>query len=423
MSGDRMDDTIDPRRAFESMWSDLSGIGRDASTGGYRRFAWTGEDRSLREWFEQEASRRGLSVEVDRNGNQWAWWGEPGRDAVVTGSHLDSVPGGGAFDGPLGVVASFLAIDRLREQGVAPERPLAVLNFMEEEGGRFGLACLGSRLLSGATTAEHALGLKDDDGNTLADVIGVDRSRIGADLQALARIGVFVELHVEQGRWLDRDEEPIGVATAIWPHGRWRFCFEGEGNHAGTTRLEDRRDPMLPFVEVVAATRRLAEENGIVATLGRVRVDPNGTNAIPMRVDAWVDARGPEQELVERAIRGLETRAHDASAPHGVTAGLTQESWTGPVAFDERLRARILLALGDAGIDAPVLPTAAGHDAGILASKVPTAMLFVRNPTGISHSPEEHAQESDCVAGVDALAVVLRDLLEGPAFASREESG
>ena len=135
---------------------DLAGIGRDARRGGYSRHVFEPAELELREWFTAEAARRGLDVEVDRNGNLWAWWGPPGPGAVVTGSHLDSVPGGGAFDGPLGVVSGFLAVDALRAKGFIPARPVAVVAFAEEEGGRFGVACLGSRLLTGSIAAERA---------------------------------------------------------------------------------------------------------------------------------------------------------------------------------------------------------------------------------------------------------------------------
>ena len=405
------------RRTFDHTWAAIEPLGRDPRSGGYNRFAWTGVDLSLREWFAAESAKRGLAVEVDRNGNQWAWWGDPQPGSVVTGSHLDSVPGGGTFDGPLGIVSAFLAVDALQASGLVPDRSLAIVNFFEEEGARFGLACLGSRLMTGTTDADRARGLKDDSGTTLAEALtgtGLDARFLGTDTIALERIGVFVELHVEQGRHLAVSNDPVGIASSIWPHGRWHFCFAGEGNHAGTTRLEDRHDPMLPFAEVIGAARRVAEKSGAVATFGRVRVDPNGTNAIPAQVDTWLDARAAEEGTVTQVIRALEAAGAEAAARHGVELTVTQESWTPVVDFDASLRDRLLLSLDADGTSVPVLPTAAGHDAGILSSKVPTAMLFVRNPSGVSHSPHEHAEASDCVEGVIALTAVLQDLLTGP---------
>ncbi|MDH6235820.1 allantoate amidohydrolase [Cryobacterium sp. CG_9.6] len=402
------------RRSFNRLWSDLAPVGRDPRTGGYNRLAFTGVDLALREWFVGEAEARGLQVEVDQNGNQWAWWGTPEAHSVVTGSHLDSVPGGGAFDGPLGVVSSFLAVDALRAAGVAPRRSLAIVNFIEEEGSRFGLACLGSRLLTGAIDAERARGLTDANGCSFADTLkaaGISPLGLGADPEQLARVGVFVELHVEQGRYLMHGGASVGVASSIQPHGRWHFCFCGEGNHAGTTALADRHDPLLPFAEVVSAARHIALEHGAVSTCGRVRVDPNGTNVIATAVDAWFDTRGPTAESVTRVMDDLTRAGTAASDQHGVQLKVTQESSSPPVVFNVPLRDHLVQSLQVAGIDVPILATAAGHDAGILASTVPTAMLFVRNPTGISHSPNEFAAESDCIDGVVALATVLTSLL------------
>ncbi|WP_245155987.1 allantoate amidohydrolase [Nocardioides sp. 503] len=410
---------LDPTTSdFRTLWDELAPVGRDRRTGGYARFAWTREDATLREWFVGAARARGLDVEVDRNGNLWAWWGAPGDDAVVTGSHLDSVPGGGAYDGPLGVVSALLAVDRLRAQGVVPERPFAVVAFADEEGARFGVACMGSRLLSGAIGRDRALALRDDAGVTLAEALsaaGVDPAHAGRDEEALRRIGVFVELHVEQGRGLVDLDAPVGVASSIWPHGRWHHRFEGEGNHAGTTLIADRHDPMLPFADLVLGGREAAAELGAVLTVGRVLVGPNGTNAIPVTVDAWIDARAPEEATVRALVERVERLSRDAAGRRGVSVEVSEESWSGLVSFDAALRDRLAGAVaGLAPIGAvPVLGTGAGHDAGVLAAYVPTAMVFVRNPTGVSHSPAEHAEEADCVTGVHALASALEDLLTG----------
>jgi beta-ureidopropionase / N-carbamoyl-L-amino-acid hydrolase len=379
---------------FDALWAELEGVGR-APSGGYRRFAWTCEDLRLREWFASAAAARGLDLVVDRAGNQWAWWGSlndaPG---VVAGSHLDSVPDGGAFDGPLGVVSAFCAIDALHDKGFRPSRPLGVVNFADEEGARFGTACAGSRLLTGALTTERALALRDNDAVTLAEALrAAGRPAPSADPDALRRVGAFVELHIEQGRGLVDLDAPIGIGTVIWPHGRWRVELLGEANHAGTTRLADRRDPMLDYARLVLAARDAAQRHGALATCGKVRVEPNGVNAIPSRVTAWVDARAARPDAVRRVIAELPPS--------------TEESWTDETTFDGALREGIAAVLDHP----PQLATGAGHDAGILAAAgVPSAMLFVRNPTGVSHSPAEFAGRADCLAGVEALAAVLQDL-------------
>lgn len=391
---------------FTGMWADIEPIGRDKQSGGYRRFAFTDADATLREWFAGAASTRGLDVTLDRAGNQWAWWGNPDADGpgVVIGSHLDSVPDGGAFDGPLGVVSSFAALDALRERGFTPARPIAVANFGDEEGARFGIACAGSRILTGVLDADRARGLTDTDGVPMAEAItraGGDAAALGPDPVALQRIGTFVELHVEQGRGLADLDRAVAVGSEIWPHGRWRLDLPGEANHAGTTRLVDRSDPMLSLAEVVLAARAAATRHSTVATCGKVRVDPNGVNAIPSHVTAWLDARGADTGNV-RAVVGELTAL--VTRLGGTVA---EESWTGATPFDPGLASRLAGLLDDA----PILATGAGHDAGILASAgVETAMLFVRNPSGVSHSPAEFAEEDDCLRGVEALTRVVEEL-------------
>ncbi|MFJ4011775.1 allantoate amidohydrolase [Streptomyces sp. NPDC090026] len=396
------------------MWADLAPVGRHPGSGGYRRYAWTGADTDCRAWFRAQAEARGLVCETDRNGNQWAWLGDrTAGDAVVTGSHLDSVPDGGAFDGPLGVVSSFAALDELRRRGARFTRPLAVANFGDEEGARFGLACVGSRLAAGQLTRQAAFALRDADGISLPQAMeaaGHDPEAIGPDPERLAGIGAFVELHVEQGRALDLTGDAVGVASAIWPHGRWRFDFRGEANHAGTTRLADRRDPMLTYAETVLAARREAELAGAVATFGKVAVEPNGVNAIPSLVRGWLDSRAPDQAALDTVLAAVERAARERAERDGTDVAVVRESFTPVVEFEHALRDEIGRILGGS---VPVLGTGAGHDAGILSASVPTAMLFVRNPTGVSHSPAEYAAEDDCVAGVRALADVLEGLACG----------
>jgi N-carbamoyl-L-amino-acid hydrolase len=375
---------------------EIAHIGRDPATGGYLRYAWAPAELELRAWFRAQAQQRGLDLEEDGNGNIFAWWGSGG-DAVVTGSHFDSVPQGGAYDGPLGIVSALLAIDELRSQGMKPKRPIGIAVFAEEEGSRFGLACLGSRLLTGAV--DPGIELVDRDGMALQEII----TPAGRRDDILSRIGCFIELHVGQGRALT---QPVGVASAIWPHGRWRLDFTGEPNHAGTTLMGDRRDPMITFAFTVLAANKEARQRGAHATIGRVSVQPNATNGIASRVSAWLDARAADTDTVDHLVSAVFEKAQERSKRDGTSVELTTESVSGETRFDTALRDRLAKILDDA----PILPTGAGHDAGVLSAHVPTAMLFVRNPTGVSHSPAEHATDADCDAGVAALARVLREL-------------
>jgi N-carbamoyl-L-amino-acid hydrolase len=392
---------VTPER-FAALWGTLAPIGR--GTDGYHRFAWSPPELACRQWFAEQAGARGMPVETDGNGNLWAWLGDPAAgDAVITGSHFDSVPGGGGYDGPLGIVSAFLALDLLRERGVTPGRPIGVVAFAEEEGSRFGVACLGSRLMCGVLDPGRAAALRDRDGMSLAEASGLDPAGFGPDPERVAGIGAFVELHVEQGRALS---QPVGVASAIWPHGRWRLDFTGAGNHAGTTRMVDRRDPMLTFAYTVLAANKEARLHDAHATVGRVAVNPNATNAIPASVTGWLDARAPDQSTLDTLVEAVTARAAQRAGRDGTSVAVTPESVSPLTRFDATLRDRLAALLGDATI----LPTGAGHDAGVLATRVPTAMLFVRNPTGVSHAPGEYATDADCAAGVVALAGVLADL-------------
>jgi N-carbamoyl-L-amino-acid hydrolase len=319
---------------------------------------------------------------------------------------LDSVIDGGAFDGPLGVVSALAAVDQLRAEGFEPSVPIGIGAFVEEEGSRFGMPCLGSRVATGVLPAEKALALKDREGVSLAaalEAAGTDPAAVGPS-PLLDRMGTFVELHVEQGRGLTA---PVGVASSIWPHGRYRFTFTGEANHAGTTLMEDRHDPMLTYAMTALAANKQARLAGARATFGRLSVEPNGTNAVPSRVTAWLDARAADDTTLQSLLSAITKQATERADRDGTTVEVAAESVSPVVDFPAGLRDRLVDVLNGA----PVLPTGAGHDAGVFsAAGIPTAMLFVRNPTGVSHSPAEHAEMDDCLAGVDALAAVLKDL-------------
>jgi N-carbamoyl-L-amino-acid hydrolase len=388
---------------FERMWSDLAPIGRSASTGGYFRQPFTAPERELAAWFVEQCEARGLRLEADGLGNVVGWWDVGSGPAVLTGSHLDSVLDGGAYDGPLGVVSALAAIDLMRSRGVVPKRPVGVSVFAEEEGSRFGLACLGSRLAAGVLSWERAASLRDGDGVALGDVVA------GGSSTLLDGVGTFVELHVEQGRDLVDRGAAVGVASEIWPHGRYRFDFTGTANHAGTTRMEDRQDPMLTYAMTALAANKQARLAGQRATFGRVEVSPNGTNAVPSRVTAWLDARCSTDDGLAALVDAITQQGSDRAGRDGTSLTVTAESVSSAVTFAPDLAA--LVAADHEGGDWPVIATQAGHDAGILsAAGIPTAMLFVRNPTGVSHSPEEHASVADCLVGVSALADTLERL-------------
>ena len=399
-----------------SLLAAISDIGRDPRGPGYLRPGFSATERELRDWFIAEARSRSLDVEIDRNGITWAWATPPGANAVVTGSHLDSVPGGGAFDGPLGVASALDAVDILRARGAldSPARPLAIAVFPEEEGSRFGVACLGSRILTGAIAPEKALGLKDPDGRTFAEVAqeyGLDPIHMGRDEAALGRVGSFIELHVEQGVGLINTDQAVGIGSSIIGHGRWHFRITGQGNHAGTTPMTHRADPVVAASRLIGTIPELvrAVDERAVATVGRTNIHPGGTNVIASHMDFWLDIRHAEDAVVEQVLAAISQRGQEIAADTaGLGFDLSQESYSETTHFHAQLNERLRASLPDA----PLMESGAGHDAGILAGSVPSAMLFVRNPTGVSHAPEEACEDADARAGVQALANVLERELQ-----------
>src|SRR6516165_3701262 len=390
---------------------EIADIGRDSDRGGYSRHVFEPAELALRLWFTGRAEALGLDVELDSNGNIWAHWGARGSGTIALGSHLDSVPGGGAFDGPLGVASALSVVGRLRAQGVVPARPVAVVAFAEEEGSRFGVACLGSKLMAGAIDPARAVKLTDAAGVTFAEAAaaaGLDPGGLGRDGERLASLAAFVELHVEQGRGLADIGAPVAVAAGILAHGRWRLRFSGEGNHAGATAMRDRRDPVVAAAAAVLAAQDIAARHDDPshgthgrATVGRLIPVPGGANVIASRVDAWLDVRGDSDASTRALLAEISAAMQIASAKQGCRMEITRESYLPEVTFDPGLRDSLraaLAAVPEFG-EVPVLATGAGHDAGVLAAELPTAMLFVRNPTGVSHAPGESSSDDDARAG------------------------
>src|SRR3954468_18214863 len=390
----------------ETLLEEIAGIGA-TEHGGVRRLAWTDEDARLAQWFAAACAERGLEVGTDRCGNQWAWWGDPDaevpaeagdgegnegesaadgtlpRGGVVTGSHLDSVPGGGSYDGPLGVVTALAAVDELRARGFTPRRAIGIVRFVDEEGARFGVPCAGSRLLTGQVEPADLLARVDDDGISYAEAAakaGLDVDAVGRDDAALRRIGAFVEVHIEQGFTLAAEEvdSPLGVCGLIRPHGRWRVEIHGRGDHAGTARFADRDDPMLELARLITTVRQAASRQDALGTVGKVEVRPNVANAVPAMVVAWVDIRADTPGQVRSVASEVRAAGFD----------LEEESWTPATPLGRPLTDRITHVAGHAaGIGSPPpLTTGARPAAGVLATAgVPAAMIFVRNPSGISH--------------------------------------
>ncbi len=400
------------RARFLSTWSGPAGIGRDHRSGGYHRHGFDDADLSLREWFVEQAERRGLATETDRNGNLWAWWGDPEPGSVAVGSHLDTVPGGGAFDGALGVVGGLLAVDGLRERGVRPRRSVAVVCFTETEGGRFGVPGLGSRLRTGSLDPDAARRLHDEHGCSLAEAVrraGVDPTQLGPDPVRIATLGAFVELHLEQGREMTTRHPGalVAVGAEIAARGRWSVLVTGRTDHAAATASGDRRDPMIPAATAVLAAREATDaDHSVRATVARVRAEPDDPAVIAGAVRFVLDVTSSSARRTAVVVDRILAPVRERAAAQGCTVVVRRESLQDNALLDTGLGLQLSAAL-----DAPVLPSAVGHDAGVLAPSVPSAMVFVRNPSGISHAPEEYLDPDDCVAAVERLTDALQTLV------------
>ena len=366
---------------------------------GANRPAFTGAEDEAHELVAGWMAEAGLDVSRDPVGNLFGRRHglRPELPEVWTGSHLDSVPRGGRYDGPLGVLAGLEAVAQLGGQ----ERTLAVVAFRDEEGWRFGRGCFGSRALCGVV-AEGELEARDADGIALRDAVGNPLPPGGwLDPPPAA----YVELHVEQGPALERLGAPLGLVSSIAGIARLGVTFHGRPGHAGTTPMAGRADALVQAASFVLAVRDAAvQAQPAVATVGRLTVAPGAANVIPERVTLVVDARAPEAEGLSAVVGQIEAAAGNAE--------VELYRRTSPVPMSAPVQEALAASLADLGLAAPVLPSGAGHDAGVLgAAGVPAGMLFVRSRAGgVSHAPEEHSDAGDIALAVAALSGALRRL-------------
>jgi N-carbamoyl-L-amino-acid hydrolase len=381
---------------------DAIGVG---SSGSVNRLAWTEEDAACRKWFATQAESVGLRAATDPAGNLWAcpagdppWWG--------IGSHLDSVRSGGRFDGPLGVACGF-------EIAAASARPVAVIDFADEEGARFNTPTFGSKALAGRLDVDAVLERRDDRGTTLRDAMaaaGLDPARITDAPVWLDRLQAFIEVHIDQTTELARARAPLAVVRGLVERTRLEVELRGRADHAGTTPREERRDGLAAAARVIVAAEELAEPyERLTVTTARIVAEPNAPTTIAARVRLWIDARSSRREDIEAWREQLRERADQLAERARVQIEISVASQSRGVEFDARLRAA-LTAAGErvTGRDPPEVPSYAGHDAGVIAERIPAAMVFVRNATGVSHAPEEQIDLADAALAAEAVVQALK---------------
>jgi allantoate deiminase len=363
---------------------------------------------AARERVAQWMREAGMDVGIDAVGNLRgrARGSDPAVPALLLGSHLDSVRDAGRYDGPLGILVAIEVVDLFRERRQALPVPLEVITFADEEGLRFQTTYLGSCALSGSFDPAF-LDLLDADGISLREALGTFDGDPGALAGAALRPGearAYVEVHIEQGPYLESVAAPVGVVTAIAGQSRILTAFSGEAGHAGTVAMHLRRDPLPAAAEIVLAAEDLARQtSGLLATVGTMDVTPGASNVIAGQARFSLDVRHPEDAVRGNAVSTLERRAHEVAATRSLGVEWRVVRDHPAVPCDVSLTTRLAEAVAAAGLPVERLPSGAGHDAVVMSEVVPVAMLFVRCAGGISHHPAESVLTSDVAAACDVL--------------------
>jgi allantoate deiminase len=389
--------------------ADLEAAARiGADNGGVSRFAWTPELARANDWLVMRLAELGLATEIDPAGNVFGRWQVGDGPAVLTGSHLDTVPRGGHYDGALGVLAALEAVRILQREGFEPKRPLWIVSFNDEEGARFRTGMLGSRAFVGEIEPENwrRRGVAE----AMAEA-GFDFDRL-PEARAVDRIGDYLELHIEQGPVLERAGADVGIVTGVVGLLGFRARFVGEANHAGTTPMELRHDALAGASRAVLALRDEARRrDDMTANVGMCTVAPGGFNVIPGEAEFSIDVRSPTAEGFARAEQFVRTTLTAIGEEEGLGLELEETHRLQPVPLDAHIQDVLEGAAEHEGATHMRLSSGAGHDAMILGRHVPAGMLFVPSRRGVSHSPDEYTAPEQCDLGARVLARALADLV------------
>jgi len=381
------------------------------------RVVFSDEDLRARAWVKSRCEEAGLTLREDAVGNLFARWAgaDPAATAVATGSHIDAIPNAGRYDGVVGVLGGLESIRALQRSGQRPARSIELIVFTAEEPTRFGIGCLGSRLLGGALTATAAAGLRDADGRSLDEWRA--RAGLAGRLEGVALAGghyqAFVELHIEQGPRLERLGTPIGVVSAIAGPSSYRVTLTGEGGHAGAVLMPDRHDAGLAAAEIALAVERAARASGCadtVGTTGVFRQVPNAVNSIPSHATLDIDFRDTRLDTRTAAWSQVETAIAEICTRRGVGWTLETLNADAPARCDPALVDSVADAAASLGLRCERLVSRAYHDSLFMARVCPTTMIFIPCRGGISHRPDEYSSPEAIASGVAVLAHTLARL-------------
>lgn len=397
-----------------SRLDELSRIGL-LDSGGVTRPGYSAEEKEAKELVIKWMKNTGLTVTADGAGNVFGRLeGNTEGPSIASGSHVDSVPNGGHFDGPLGVLSALEVVESWKETGYIPEKPYEVVIFSDEEGSRFKSSLTGSRAFMGQLKPEEMDSLRDENGKSFRDVLNEYGSSAEACLKAgenRREIETFVEVHIEQGKVLERENQPVGVVKGIAGPASLEVTFTGEAGHAGNTPMAGRKDPLVAASLFVAAIEKFPKQvsDTAVATVGKLNVHPNGFNVIAQKVILTVDIRDIFEETRDQLLDQIKTKAVKIAEERSIDVQMKLNAKIKPLPIHESLQAGIAESLTKFNINPVYIPSGAGHDTMIVGTEMPAAMLFVRSRDGISHNPREWTSLNDCVHGVH----VLKDFVEG----------
>jgi allantoate deiminase len=396
----------------------LSEIGRSEVCGSYR-IGFSKVERQAKNLVKDWMDQAGMETREDAAGNIFGRL--RGRDkslpAVLSGSHVDTVPNGGHFDGVLGVLTALEVVEAWKESNYVPERPYEVVVFTDEEGSRFNGGFTGSLAMVGEIDIEEQKLKKDINGVPFEQVItndGLSMNHFFNTKRDFKEINMFVEVHIEQGKRLEKEDVPVGIVTGIAGPCWMKITFRGTAGHAGNTPMNDRQDAMAAAGEFAYRVKTLPEKvsSSAVATVGKLHVNPNGVNVIPGEVELYVDIRDIHKHTRDELANLVTAAAKDISEKNSVSVELEETLRTNPVPIKEVFQEQLAISVEDHGITPVFLPSGAGHDAMIVGRHIPVAMLFVRSKNGISHNPKEWSSLNDCAHGAHVLKHFLEDVTE-----------
>lgn len=393
----------------------LSEIGKQPS-GGVTRIGFSNEERKAKDEVVKWMKEAGLNVEEDGIGNIFGrLTGEDDSTSIASGSHVDSVPDGGNFDGPLGVLAALEIIESWKTSNYSPKKSFEVVIFSDEEGSRFNSGIFGSRSYMGQVDQQTLDSMKDSNGLTLGEVL----ENYGSSLDAYQSAGrrdwtFFAELHIEQGKVLERNNQPAGIVSGIAGPAWLEIEFKGIAGHAGNTPMNDRKDALVAAGRFVSEIEKLPNtvSDTAVTTVGKLEVSPNGANVIPESVKMIVDVRDIKRDPRDKLLELIKDKAQEVSGFYDVEIVTNITTQITPVPINDIYKEELSTILKEMEIEPIEIPSGAGHDSMILGSEIPVAMIFARSENGISHNPKEWTTLNDCITSVHVLKKFIEKQIE-----------